>query len=51
MTQSKISSKQYEASIACARKKAGDDEQSCWKSHLKAAAVRPAKAAKKPTTR
>jgi hypothetical protein len=51
MTRSKISSKQYESTIAAARKKGGDEEQSHWESRLKAAMKRPAKAVKKPTTR
>jgi hypothetical protein len=51
MTQPKISSKQYEASITAARKKGGDEEQSHWESRLKAAMKRPAKPAKKPITR
>jgi hypothetical protein len=51
MIKPKISTKQYEASIAAARKKGGDEQQSHWESRLKTATKRRAKAVKKPTSR
>jgi hypothetical protein len=51
MTKPKISSKQYGASLAAARKAGGDEEQSHWEARLKAAMKRRPKAAKKPATR
>jgi hypothetical protein len=51
MAQSKISLKQYEASITAARKAGGDKEQSHWEARLKAAVKRSTKPAKKPVAR
>jgi hypothetical protein len=51
MTKPKISSKQYGASLAAARKAGGDEGQSHWEDRLKAVMKRRAKAAKKPATR
>jgi hypothetical protein len=47
MTKPNISSKQYAATIAAARKAGGDEAQSHWEARLEAAVKRPTKRAKK----
>jgi hypothetical protein len=47
MTKPTRSSKQYEATIAAARKAGGDEVQSHWEARLKAAVKRSTKPAKK----
>jgi hypothetical protein len=48
MAKLKITSKQYKALVETARKAGGDENQSHWRSRLKAAMDAPVKAAAKP---